>query len=308
MEEATTGYLVLIEWDGMKPPTSYYNRLRHLTTGVRGDTSLGPITRRSQNRGDGIILQEGAIYCSELSLAKTISMLASGYGAPFVQISRMEVVSSKASKEDIEAMARIQEVLGHRGHPFEEKKWTITCLSEAKAYEQRSRGPINCPMCKATAIRVREGRLAKFRYPNASSAFEAWSRLRFFNGSYEVSGYAYHNAKEPPVDFEITHGVDAQIYKIMADSDLSGLDFLSYMDAFAIMDGIFTSRITQDKEFRQNERVKAIAFLLMNYPDVGGVRMAERTDGVDIFDAAAKYNPQYIAAWFTQIRNAKRSK
>jgi len=43
-------FLVLIEWDGLQPPTSYYNRLKSLGIRVRGDKSEAPVVRRASSK------------------------------------------------------------------------------------------------------------------------------------------------------------------------------------------------------------------------------------------------------------------
>ena len=305
------GFLVIVEWDGVKPPTSYYNRLKYMTTRVRGDDSIGPIARRSQNNhgSEALILQEGVFLCSDLSQAKVIAMIAQNYGAAYVQISETTVIADNiitATGEDVAAMERVTDILGKRGHPYDERTWAVTCLVDVVVNEEVSRGVIKCPACGATAIRVREGSPAKYSVPTDVGTFEAWARLRFFNGSYEVPllGKGY---KKPPANYKITNNIDKDIFDLMAASDFEKLDYLTFRDGFAILDAIFLSRLMNEHAYRQKRRVQAIAYTLINYPDAGGIRMAERSDVVDLFDASSRYNPQYIAAWWLQMHNATKT-
>ena len=76
---SNSGHLVVIEWDGMKPPTPFYHRVRRLTSGVRQDDSVdarsvSPFARRAERNDTAVIMQEGAIYCTSKSLARALAL------------------------------------------------------------------------------------------------------------------------------------------------------------------------------------------------------------------------------------------
>jgi len=66
-------HIVVIEWDGEKPPRQWYRRLKRLAGGVRGDKKVNPIERRADK---GIIIQEGCILTPSYSLARALAIMA----------------------------------------------------------------------------------------------------------------------------------------------------------------------------------------------------------------------------------------
>jgi len=194
---SNAGFLVVIEWDGMKPPTPFYHRVRALTSGVRQDDSedarsISPFARRAERNDNAVIMQEGAIYCTSKSLARALALLAQQYGAINVDMAVVDDLSPiEATKEDIEALSKINKVLGRRGRPPARRQRTlaVTCYEEIiTKHVDTDKDVINCPSCGSLTVNVAyiendtqadEGLGWNF-YDKENSLFENWLGIRLF--------------------------------------------------------------------------------------------------------------------------------
>lgn len=179
------GYLVVIEWDGEKPPTPFYHRVRRLTSGVRQDDdeearSLSPITRRSNRNDNAVVMQEGAIYCVSRSLARALAILAESYGAANVEIATVSKMSPiVATKSDLEALSKINKILGRRGRP-PHRSWrtlTLNCFEEVMSYRiSTDKEIVNCPECGSLATSIHYG------HPSMNQESDSDFRMRYQDG------------------------------------------------------------------------------------------------------------------------------
>ncbi|MHA2045185.1 MAG: hypothetical protein ACW99G_10340 [Candidatus Thorarchaeota archaeon] len=203
-----SGYLVVIEWDGMKPPTPFYHRVRALTSGVRQDDSekareIAPFARRSERNDKAVIMQEGAIYCMSKSLARALALLAQDYGATNVEMATVENMTQiEATTEDIEALSKINKVLGRRGRPPARinRRRSITCFEEIKtAIVETDKDVINCPSCGSLTVEIElagkfeeDYHMFYWHTMDNVSLFERWltsrissGKLKFMEGEYD---------------------------------------------------------------------------------------------------------------------------
>jgi hypothetical protein len=312
-------YTAIIEWDGMKPPTTFYNRLRELGLKVRGDDKnkeKTPLERRST--GDGsVIVQEGAIFCSSKSLAREVAMLAHDLGAAVVYVGSMEPELFHASTEDAKIHARIQSVLGRRGRPTGEKvDWVITCLEEMRTYEVLDkRHVVNCPKCHSVKIRARIGTQDAFIYPTGRSAtltsiVDNWQRHRFSQQQFEKPITDGATSKVPARLPSIAEDEERRIVEIMRNSPdfLSDLNLLPVETAADILDAVLGSRAHYAYEDRRDSRVRACIKLFERGINSSEVNLAEDDKAVDILDASAMIGTRDVTSlWFLARNKAKKA-
>lgn len=209
---SNSGYLVVIEWDGKKPPTPFYHRVRKLTSGVRQDDSeearkKSPFARRATRNDSAVVMQEGAIYCTSSSLARALALLAEQYGAANVEMADVsDLAPVVATKEDIAALSRINKILGRRGRPPAKRyrNVTITCFEEIRSTTVfTDEELVTCPYCGSLTTELsypdyaEEYENQRFCYSAKLSIFESWLEVRVFDGSgvkflkvdFDVEGY-----------------------------------------------------------------------------------------------------------------------
>jgi hypothetical protein len=298
MQLGSSGYVVIIEWDGEKPPTTYYNHLKRLILGknaplVRGDYDQGPLARRAAKSDKGVIFQEGCIICGSESLAYAIANLAKMNGATFVQLGKVELaeVAAVADSGDDEMMAHLQSVLGKRGRPTERHDWAVSCFEElavAELYQESD--VLNCPSCHGLRIRSRRGGAKSYAPPAQSlpsdEALSYWRSVRFEYGYFHFSRLDDFGGKPADPKPAITDVRDMAMWNTIASSDLSFLEGLPARAQVKLLDAIFSSRSYIPAAVRLEHRVKAIATTLMRVEVKGGIRMGEDPDEVDLWDAA----------------------
>src|SRR3990167_9314034 len=300
-------WLILIEWDGLKPPTRYYNRLHSLAIFVSGDKKQSPIERRLHSQGSAVVAQEGSVLCSSESLARTIALLAQECGAKYVAVGQVDLHTKigeklKVSEQDRQALARIESILGKRGRPPAEEDaqmFAVTCLEEIRGYDHHTQVILACPGCGGMLFKCRPGKIATYVYRDGENVLDWWRKSRFINGHFE---YAYakntngKGTKHLPNDTPIIgNEVEKNVADVLAKSDLYWLDLVKsvpslFQSVVSILDGIFISRAYVSPETRQRDRVATITHIIIKYRTVDASRfqLAERDDRYDILDASSR--------------------
>ena len=192
--------VVLIEWGGKKPSSSWYNRLHSYglysrqPNNTKDEFSLLE-WRATQNGGlkserhNGMILQEGAIMVSSARLASDIAGWAKAEGCQFVHIGHMVTKEFSMKESDLKAFQQLQKNVGKRGpkRTTEVGKYVVTCLSEVKSYEvDLEATPFMCPYCRGSNITARMGKANSFQIAFEGTPEEYWLRTRFADGSFEI--------------------------------------------------------------------------------------------------------------------------
>lgn len=287
-------YIVVLEWDGEKPPMAFYNRLHTLGLFVRGDkmdaegNEITPLKRRAISDGS-VIAQEGAIICASQSLANIVAAEAVNWHAKDVQIASLEPVAYTMSAEDAKIMNRIEAIFGRKGRPSGEKvDWVVTCLEETKSYPlDEERDAINCPYCSGLRIRARIGKMDHYKFPDKGSVFKAWRRHRFVHGEFETP--VEDAEDEPPMSTSIQNEDEKKVVRMMGNSP----DFLRQIRklprhmAKRVLDGVLSARTHMPKEVRKTKRVEAVVYLFERNVAPTKVSLLEAIDKVDILDAAS---------------------
>lgn len=284
-------YVVIMEWDGEKPPNTYYNRLRKMGLIVRGkdpQKEMTPLQRRAQQEG-AVIAQEGAIITASRSLAREIAALATEEGARSVQIVEGEPIDYYMDAADVQVMNRVEAIYGRRGRPSGEKvKWTVTCMEEAKTYPANNEeyAVINCPFCSGLVTRSRQGEPDIWKFPDSGDVFDGWVRHRFVHGEFEVPN---EGGSEPPVDVNIQHKLEAATVEIMRNSAgfREQIGKMPRNMAAKVCDAVLCARTHLPVEDRKDRRLRSAIYLFERGVDPTKVSLIERVKEVDILDAGA---------------------
>lgn len=202
-KEATTSIVVLIEWGGKKPSSTWYNRLHSYglysrQPNTEGDKEFSLLEWRANQHGDrkresarGVILQEGVLVVSSMTLAEDIACWAKNENkAALVQIGHMTLSSFTMSERDYEVFDKLQRAVSKRGPKSagETGSYAVTCFDEVKTYAvDLGAMPVMCPMCGGSNVQSRMGQVSVFQmYKDTGDAKAYWLRTRFSGGSFEV--------------------------------------------------------------------------------------------------------------------------
>ncbi|HLF28190.1 MAG TPA: hypothetical protein VJG32_17815 [Anaerolineae bacterium] len=293
-------YVVLLEWDGVKPPSTYYRRLHSLAMRVRGDKAVSPIKRRSD--GPGVIVQEGCIITPSESLARTIGLIACDAareeGIPLtVQIAEASFEPIRMTREDRIAMNRIEETLGKRGRPEAEIDWTVVCMECMTTSAVHAAHAVNCPKCGAMRIRIRAGAPVKFHDAGSGDALDAWLRTRFSpysGGRWEIPLLDKRSADRPPTPAPTDEREKAVVDALRGSPLLGQIAKLDRADALCILDAVFVARGYWSAERRQEERIKAAALYFQRGGSPANISLAE-LPSPDLLDAAGPLGAETVA-------------
>jgi hypothetical protein len=303
-------FQVLLEPDGRKPPTTFYQRLHRLGLRVRGDDSKSPIERRTSGSSleeTGVIFQEGAILCASESLARTIYNLAKEQGIANAMLGVVEFEDHVSlTNEDARIMSRIHAVHGRRGRPpsdEEKHDWTICCLEEIRSFEvSDTANVVNCPSCKGFRIKARPGPIVRVKRPTSGTNFEKWLRTRFIAGGFEVPIFD-DNGADAPMSVVAQPAEQAGIDLIKGSSQfLVDVENIPDQLAFRVLDAVFASRVYFPAESRKRDRLAACTEAFANGANAAGVRLAEAPNSVDLFDAGALIPHVEIAKVWIHLR------
>jgi hypothetical protein len=278
--------LVLIEWDGGRPPTKWYNRLARLNLTVRGDMDKSPIARRASE--SGVIMQEGAIVVHSESEARTLAHMAYSMGAKNVVVGELFPTMLQATSEDLAALKRLENVLGKRGRGEPERDWTITCLDCLKSEQIHGITPVNCPECGSMRIHYYLGKLTTFK-SSGDQMFD-WVQTRFVSNQFGIAPIADSGEEIPTVvnpvnDMEDLHRIATVKNSKAATTAAEWLTAgkINQDTFYQILDGTYTVTLRDEKELKSRR-----FYALSKYFELGGspdnVSLATDVKCPDIFD------------------------
>jgi hypothetical protein len=311
----TTMFKVTIEWNGNKPPTTWYKRLHSLGLIVRGDpATLDPIVRRTAGQKTNnidtayaVIVQEGNVACASESLAHEIYYLALEQNlATMVTLEEVnQVKMGEMSAMDKFCLDRIQAVFGKKGRPTDPKQdWLVTCFECGRSFSEVDvRAVAACPFCHGGLISSRVGVHNRYCMPASGDTFSKWVRLRFATGEFEVP-VVEPGAPEPVATVTIKY----DRLKVILDQIIANTDMLSkidkLVDPFRFLDGLFCSRAYSLPGRLEKERLQACIVLFTQYAnmvDPAKIVMAV-TDKVDALDSAPVLGNTTAAELYLQLR------
>jgi len=301
-----TLWMVVIEWDGMQPPGTWYNRMHRLAGKVRGDKSESPMARREAK---GVIVQEGCIILKSPSLAAELAMDAEELGASLVMKYEAEGDVFMGTRQDHEVHKRIEAVLAKRGRKPEPEKWAITCLEDMAVFLHETAEPIQCPNCSGLRVHSRPlgkvGKLNRFK-DDGDDILRLWIRTRFAGPHWEPVKIDGRGIPAPSFD-DIDVGATREA-KAISTLDGSGLvdalEKLPRKEAIDILDAVFVARVYHDEERRTEKRLSAITKFFSLGGSPIGITLPE-TPIPDLFDAATLLGPARAATLMLQYKQGQ---
>jgi len=307
---------VLIEWDGRKPPTTFYNRVKriagfHVGKRRKDSTSFedSPLQRRVNLAGrntvstDRVVFQEGVFLCKSEQLAHEVYQIALGEGAQTVELYHAEPKEFKLSAEDQHIHDAIEDKLGRRGRPAGPKEtWVCTCLEEAISSQvEEAYHVVSCPSCGCPKIRSRPGELSPLALPDGD-VVEAWKRNRFASGLFEVP---VDGENSPPATALLADMKEAETVRTIENSPdfLAVLKNMRRKTACAILDAVFASRTYLSADALREARMRVCVDLYANNVEPTEISFMEKRDRVDLLDAASIETPKVAAMWLQYCRS-----
>lgn len=296
-------YSLVIEWDGDKPPTTWYNRLAKLGLFVRGSKEKSPLDRRLSR--SGIISQEGTLLLNNQGQAIVLGALARKLGAKAVLVGQLAVQDeSSLSIQDQAALDRIAAVYGKRGRPDPARDFVITCLDEHKSSDWNGTNPVTCPICGSFNITFRLGKRQSFDVDAAlakHSLVTVWQRSRFQAQVFETP---INTITGDPLDMSALPLDASEIHK--ADLAVSWGDQVRLRDlvakgkildsqALRLLDCAYAA-LGCDAKTRLQHRLDAIAAYAMSGKNFTG-RLAADPTNLDWFDLWFYEKPLVTRLW-----------
>lgn len=277
-------YILLVEWDGNKPPSQWYRRLAHLglTAGGHGSKDTeGVIARRTVEAG--VTYQEGAIICAQETTARTLAHLASEMRAKAVSVARLEIEEMLMTEEDQKSLDRVARTLKRKGRPPKDEPtdWVVTCLDEGRTYQLLGhREPAYCPKCASFRNRYRDGVQQAVALPSGN-LLDVWQKTRFLTGAFEVP------AIDPlglPANGEAQEAADRAAIQCLGKSKLMGqVAGLDLDTALRLLDlGYLNLTFTQ--EDRQTKRIHSITNFIQRGGNAARFMLVSQPNDVEIID------------------------
>jgi hypothetical protein len=323
-------HIGLIEWDGKKPPSVYYQRLGRMGLKVRGNKDEAVIPRRmtyvdedadgefwKSNIGESaVIVQEGAVISSSRSLVRIVCALAKEHGAKLAFVARAsmeDLEEFSLDQDDIDALQRVNSVHGHVGRRAGEKMdYVVCCLEEAQTFQVNGVWDVsNCPKCHGTNIRRRVGiphvvkPYSGKKVTDPFDLFEYWVVTRFAHGVYETPMESPEGADPVALaDMALSNEVEHSIVNLIQNSPtfMEKLKLVKPKTALDMMDAAFCGRMFIPREVRQKARLSALTECFSRGADPTKARMSEKENDLDIFDTVAVLGertviPIYMRDW-----------
>ena len=283
MEE---NYILIIEWDGKKPPSRWYGRLAKLGLTAAGDYSKreeGVIARRASEAG--VTHQEGAIICVRESTARSLGHIATELGAKAVTVARLEVCEMSMTQADQAALERITRTLSKRGRPAKDEPsdWVVTCRDEAVTYQlTEHREPSYCPHCASFNVSIRNGLKNAVSYNRSLDVIGNWVATRFLGGGFEIP---LIDPNAPPANGEVWDAEENRLIKVLGKSTLAQeiAAFGSFEIAMHLLDlGFINLQLAQSE--RLTRRIHSITDFIGKGGDPLKYTLVCQPDDVSLID------------------------
>lgn len=294
-------WVVIMERDGKKPSTKYYNRLRALGLYVNRDQkdpngvrNPNPQQRRAVSDGM-VVVQEGCVICATEDTARKVAMYANEDGCTNVKVGRIETEDFYANTEDVKIHQRIEALAGKRGRRGIEEpdqEWDVLCYNEIGVYtEPESRYVLNCPHCGGMKIKAfPKGKITRYQMPDddPNEPFvQRWLRAAFGNGEFVPVAV---NGETPPATPRVPTNGEGKTCDVIKRSPELSEEKLGKLDMFTaahVLDAVFIARREIARDTRINNRVAACVKLLSGKADPAKVPVAEDDNVYDVLDAAS---------------------
>lgn len=259
----TEQYLVILEADGEKPSSTFYEKRARLALKVRGaslDPSLTPVARRTRNGVElASIIQEGAIITPSRSQAVLIAELAREHGIKVVYFGTANITPYESSAADKAAFDKIQGILSKKGRKPEPEVFTVTCYEEMLTYELTASEVFLCPACHGTNIQTRNGHARRVRPPQAGENLAAyWLWSRFPHGKFEIP---LTDDEAPDPSYGAVNDLEDLVVRMLGGSlgeIVAGRVPLSEKGKLDLLDAAYITRSYWPQETRDQVRAEAL--------------------------------------------------
>ncbi len=283
--------IVVIEWDGKQPPTTYYNGLHRLHLRVRGDKDIAPIVRRSRIEDHSVIVQEGAVLVESESLARQVAYLARDSGARSVFVGECDFPDDNNNREltkaEMEVVLRFNKAFRQRGRPAEgeneDRTWVVSCPECSKTSVVNSdRLVIQCPNCGGLRAASRVG--YRHVFSHLPTDLEEWKNMFFVQGYFETpefgpSGEEAHEVSMTEDDQTVFEGL--QKSDMVKDYLVPRIDNPAFR---TLLNNIFLARRYFTQKDRQYPRTKMVVDLLERGVSPSNVPLIEKNE-YEVLDA-----------------------
>lgn len=295
-------WVVMVEWDGQKPPSSWYRRVQEIagrdgtSAGpVRGnmDRSVGPLARRMDEGQEGVVFQEGCIVCPSESTARYLASYArhtvgydlerKGGRRPTVAIGEWNMSRDIRIGADMQSLIdRVEAGIGKRGRKPEPANWVVTCLECLHVSGIKASRALTCPNCAGLRIHARKGIPTDYRDDPSVPVFDMWLRTRFGGAHFEPALATAVGHVDPPAldEVEIFSAKESEVVDALRDSNLPAtLERIPREDAFDVLDAILAGRAHYGADVRIKSRVAVVTKFFQTFASTGqipqGVSLAE---------------------------------
>jgi hypothetical protein len=306
-------YAVLIEWDGSKPPTKFYRRIHTwgLEVGRTKEKSESPLERRAKYSREDVafVFQEGCVICKSEQFARRVYMLALEMGAKTASWGKMFTEEFVLTKEDAEIFNRTEDACGRRGRrPKEDTHpWIVTCHECAATYiKGEAAYCVACPECGSGRIKTRPGdAVESYKYPENTGLLDAWKRLRFTRGEFEVCPTT--GDSEPPAEVNVTNKDESRTIALIA-ANPEFVDHASRLPrhiAMQVVDAAFLSRTYMSTDARTEARMRTCMLLFQKGVTPDKVALLEDPLKFDLIDCAAIMGEDQAAKAWMEANNVR---
>ena len=301
-------FIVIIEWDGQKPPSSWYTYLSQLSGGhgktgaIQGlkDKTLDTVARRTlTDDASGIVVQEGCVICPSESLAYTLAEYARhNIGGrmerqPVVAVGKVSLTFNPSLSPEVSPLIqRVTNTLGKRGRKPPATDWVVTCPECLNVSHVNEAKPLNCPRCGGLRIHYTKGNPVVFK-DDGSDIFTFWLRTRFSGPHWQPFETQEDEGINAPavadlISMDATAQTEDAIDAIRTSPIVSQLEAMPRQLALATLDAIFAAKTYYSGQKRQTARVEAVTEYLTRCAKSGmapkSIPLGEIT--VDFLDAA----------------------
>jgi hypothetical protein len=286
--------IVVIEWDGRQPPTTYYNGLHRLHLRVRGDKTQEPVVRRSRKEDHSVIVQEGTVLVESESLARQVAHLATENGARSVFVGNVDFPDDERGRRmtqaEVDVVNRFNKAFKQRGRPAEgereERSWVVSCPECTHTDTVTSdKLVIQCPNCGGLRVASRVG--YRHIFSHQPTSLDEWKNMYFVEGYFEIPEIRTTELGEPVNEVQL-QGENLAVFEGLKASKMIMNIIVPKLDTGmfrVLLNDVFMARRYYTARDRQHPRTKMVVDLLEHGVNSSLVPLMEKSE-YDVLDAS----------------------
>jgi hypothetical protein len=301
--------IVVIEWDGKQPPTTYYNGMRRLHLKVRGNKDQDPIVRRSREEDHSVIAQEGAVLVESESLARQVAYLAKECGARSVFVGvvdlSVDAPNRVMTQAEIDVVNRFNKAFRQRGRPAEgereDRSWVVSCPECSQtSISVSDKMVIQCPKCGGLRVASRVGNRHVFSHH--PTTLDEWKDMHFVEGYFEIPEVHKDEVGEPIKDIQLD-GDNLYVFNGLKSSSMVNNYLVPKMDNIdfrQLINDLFVAHRYFSQKDRQHARTKMVVDLLQKGIDSSKVPLMSKNNEYEVLDASVIEGDIFLIRQFYQ--------